>query len=366
MIHRKVEYENLQRVNAPFFDEIQNRIAQVQKSGWYVLGDQVKEFEASFASYVGTRHCIGVANGLDALILSLEVLDLPKNAEVLVPSNTYIATVLAIVRAGLKPVLVEPSLDTYNLDPTKLEASITPHTSAIMLVHLYGKLCNMEAILAIAQKYGLKIIEDCAQSHGSAFKNKKAGSFGDLGAFSFYPTKNLGALGDAGAITTNDDALADKLLYYRNYGSKQKYYNQYIGYNSRLDEMQAAVLCAKLPHLSRINEYKNRLASHYFSGLKNDKLVLPLVQLDYYDTHHIFPVRTENRDGLKEYLLKQGISAEIHYPVSPNKQVAYKKLFESQAFPISEKIHATELSLPISFGATTEEVDYVVSALNAF
>jgi dTDP-4-amino-4,6-dideoxygalactose transaminase len=366
MIQRRVDYENLHRLNASFSNEIQNRLSQVHNSGWYILGDQVKEFESSFASYVGTRHCIGVANGLDALILSLEVLELPKNSEVLVPSNTYIATILAIVRAGLKPVLVEPCIETYNIDPSLIEGSITEKTKAILLVHLYGKLCHMDAIQQIAKKYQLKIIEDCAQSHGSSFRNKRAGSYGDLGAFSFYPTKNLGALGDAGAITTDNDELADKLLYFRNYGSKKKYYNRYIGYNSRLDEMQAAVLNAKLPHLNRINEHKNRLATIYLNGITRNKFLLPVVQDDYYDTHHIFPIRSETRDSLKTFLQDHGVLTEIHYPVSPNKQEAYKSLFLMNQFPVSEKIHETELSLPISFGASEDDIEYVVSVLNSF
>ncbi|MEI6488147.1 MAG: DegT/DnrJ/EryC1/StrS family aminotransferase [Bacteroidota bacterium] len=360
-----IEYENLGKLNQPFFEEFEGAFQETLKSGWYILGKKVEQFEREFAGYCGTQHCIGVANGLDALILALRAFDFPKGSEIIVPSNTYIATILSIVHNGLIPILVEPDIATYNIDAKKIEEKITSKTSAILVVHLYGKVCEMDAIINIARKHHLKVIEDCAQAHGAKYKNKKAGSFGDLNAFSFYPSKNLGALADAGAITTNDEELAGAIKSLRNYGSKMKYYNELVGFNSRLDEMQAAFLSVKLKYLDKINEHKRKLASVYLKELKSD-FILPQEHPDYFDVYHIFNVRHPKRDQLKEYLLKNEIRTEIHYPVSPNKQLAMKGIIDHQQTPISEEIHQTTLSLPISYFHKEIEILHVIEVMNRF
>ncbi len=358
-------YEDLRRSNHPFESAWQAAFGDFLHRGWYILGEKTAQFEQAFAAYCGTRHCIGVANGLDALTIALRAWEFPPGSEVIVPSNTYIATVLAVLNAGLRPVLAEPDPLTCNLDPACVEAAITERTRAILPVHLYGKLCDMVALREIAQRHHLKIVEDCAQAHGASFLDRKAGAWGDLGAFSFYPTKNLGALGDAGAITTDDDALADKIRALRNYGSEQKYHNRYIGYNSRLDELQAAFLLLKLPHIDHINAHKRALAERYFALLP-DALTLPLRQPGYTDVHHIFNVRHADRDGLRAQLTTCGIGTEIHYPVPPHQQEAYRQLFAGQHFPLSEEMHRTTLSLPISYGHTVEEIDRVCGAVQQF
>ncbi len=356
-----IEYENLKKVNEKFFDEYKKAFEDVLTSGWYILGENVKKFEEEFAKYLGVKHCIGVASGLDALILAIYALDLPGDSEIIVPSNTYIATILAIVRNGLKPVLVEPDIRTYNIDPTKIEEKISEKTKAIIVVHLYGKSCNMDPILALAKKYNLYVIEDVAQGHGSKYKGKKTGTFG-IGCFSFYPTKNLGALGDAGAVVTNDDSLAEKIKALRNYGSRKKYYNDYIGYNSRIDELQAAFLRIKLRFLDEINEHKRKLASIYLKNLADD-FIKPVVSEDYYDVYHIFNIRHKKRDSLREYLLANGIITEIHYPIPPHKQKAMKGIIAGE-YPISEEIHNTTLSLPISYFHTEEDIIKVCEVMN--
>lgn len=360
-----IEYENLNNLNKSLFDEYKAAFSEVLESGWYVLGNKVKEFEKQFAAYCNTNQCVGVANGLDALNLSLRAFNFEKGCEVLVPSNTYIATILSIVDNGLQPVLVEPDMATYNINPLLLEQAITPKTRAIMVVHLYGKVCEMEPILAIAKKHNLKVIEDCAQSHGAKYKGKLSGSFGDYAAHSFYPTKNLGALGDAGAVTTNDEELANKIKVLRNYGSEIKYYNEVVGVNSRLDELQAALLLVKLKYMEQITVHKRELASVYLSGLKSD-FIKPQVHPDHYDVYHIFNIRHPKRDALKDYLLKHEIKTEIHYPVAPNKQKAMIGILDKQQTPIAEEIHQTTLSLPISFFHTKETVEKVVDVMNAF
>ncbi|MFL5763690.1 MAG: DegT/DnrJ/EryC1/StrS family aminotransferase [Bacteroidia bacterium] len=360
-----IEYENLTKLNKPFFDEYRKVFSDTLESGWYILGNRVQAFEKEFASYCGTAHCVGLANGLDALILALRALDLEKGSEVIVPSNTYIATILSIVHNGLKPVLVEPDLSTYNIDPARIEEKITPKTRAIMVVHLYGKMCEMDKINAVAKKHKLSVIEDCAQAHGAKFKGKKAGNWGDLGAFSFYPTKNLGALADAGAMTVNDAALADSIRTLRNYGSKAKYYNEVVGWNSRLDEVQAAFLSVKLNYLDKINAHKRDLAALYLDGLKSD-FIRPVVSSDYEDVYHIFNVRHPKRDLLKEYLLKNEIKTEIHYPVAPNKQKAMDGILSGFETPIAEEIHKTTLSLPVSYYHTKAEIEKVIDVMNKF
>jgi len=360
-----IEYESLNKTNAEFEADYRAAFKDILQSGWYILGKQVASFEQEFAEYCGTNYCIGVASGLDAIILSLKAIDLPKGTEVIVPSNTYIASILGVINAGYKPVLVEPDLTTYNLDPAKIEQAITGKTKAIMAVHLYGKMCDMTTINLVAQKHGLKVIEDCAQAHGARHWDKKAGNWSTAGAFSFYPTKNLGALGDGGAITTNDANLADKLIYLRNYGSKIKYENQYIGYNSRLDELQAAFLRKKLIKLDEINAHKIKLAQIYFDKI-DSRFIKPSLQPENFDAFHIFNIRCNKRDELKSYLLEKGIKTEIHYPIPPNKQVGYKKLFNSKTYPLSEEIHATTLSLPIARFNTSKEINYVADCINRF
>ncbi len=363
-IDNLIEYENLQKLNAPFIEEFKDKSVTFYERGWYILGNEVKYFENEFAQNIGVKHCIGVANGLDALILCLKAFEFKKDSEVIVPSNTYIATILSIVLAGLKPVLVEPRIETYNINPDLIEKKITGKTVAIIPVHLYGKACEMDSINIIAKKYNLKIIEDCAQAHSASINKKQVGTFGDLNAFSFYPTKNLGALGDAGAITTNDDELAEKLRALRNYGSDRKYYNKYIGINSRLDEIQALFLRIKLRSLDKITSHKQHLASIYMSHLSND-FIKPIKQSGYEDVFHIFNIRSNRRDELKQHLENFGIKTEIHYPLAPHLQEGYKNMWVEN-FAISEEIHNTTLSLPISFFHTEEQIKKVCEVINNF
>jgi dTDP-4-amino-4,6-dideoxygalactose transaminase len=360
-----IEYENLARANRPFVEEYQLSFSRSLQRGQYVLGEQVSEFETAFAQYCGAGHCVGVASGLDALILALKVFGFRPGSEVIVPSNTYIATVLAVIHCGLTPVLVEPDIRTYNIDPALIESAVTARTVAIIPVHLYGKLCDMDAIGRIAKERGLKVIEDCAQAHGAAFDGIRAGAFGDCGAFSFYPTKNLGALGDAGAVTTGDPDLAQAIRTYRNYGSRRKYHNEVIGYNSRLDEVQAGFLNVKLPHLDRINTHKRELAKHYFRAL-GEPVILPFSQDRYFDVFHIFAIRHPRRDALRTHLLDRGIQTEIHYPVPIHRQQALQEQLGSCSFPVAEEIHETILSLPISFGHGALDVDTVAHAVMDF
>ena len=362
----KIPYENLTLANHSMFDEIQTAIRSVVEKGWYILGSEVQNFEKDFSNYVGAPYCAGVASGLDALIIALKTLGLPSDAEVIVPSNTYIATILSILQEGFKPILVEPDIRTYNIDPKKIEAAITPKTKAIMVVHLYGKACQMDEIEAIAKKHGLALIEDCAQSHGAKFKDQMTGTFG-IGAFSFYPTKNLGAMGDAGAITANDANTDEKIRMIRNYGSKIKYFNEVVGMNSRLDEMQAAILRVKLKYLNKITEHKRKMAEVYFQELSSlSDLILPQVSQDFFDVYHIYNVRFNRRDDLKKYLLEKGIGTEVHYPVPPHQQKALFGKLEQVQFPISEEIHKTTLSLPISYAHSLNDIQEVCLSIRAF
>jgi len=358
-----VQYEDLGLLNKTFFNEYRNSFNQFLESGWYVLGKQVELFEEEFASYIGTKYCVGVASGLDALRLSIMALDLPKNAEIIVPSNTYIATILAITQEGLKPVLVEPDLESYNIDPNEIKKKITDKTAVIMVTHLYGKACRMNEIKKIANDNNLEVIEDCAQAHGAKISDVKVGTFG-LGAFSFYPTKNLGALGDAGAITTDSEEYYLKLKALRNYGSHKKYYNAYMGLNSRLDELQACFLRIKLKSLEEITNHKRDLAKIYFSR-KNNDFIYPRQMEDEYDVFHIFNIRTNKRDELEQFLKSKEISTQVHYPVAPHKQEAMKEVLVDN-YPISEEIHRTTLSLPISFIHSTKQIEYVADQLNNF
>lgn len=360
-----IEYENLKLVNAPYEAAYRKVFENFLCRGWYILGEEVMRFEEEFATFIGSKYCIGMANGLDALYLSLLSLDLPPESEVIVPSNTYIATILSIVNAGLVPILVEPELSTYNIDPALIEARITHQTKAIMAVHLYGKPCKMDQIMAIAQSHHLEVIEDCAQAHGASYLSKKVGTWGKFGAFSFYPTKNLGALGDAGAVTTSDKEMAIKLRALRNYGSHQKYHNAYIGINSRLDELQAAFLRIKLKNLETITAHKRKLATIYNTQIVNPNIILPTAVENAFEVFHIYNIRTERRDELKNFLLKNGIKTEIHYPVAPHNQTAYRMRLKG-LFPICQKIHQTTLSLPISTANTQQEIMTIADMINRF
>lgn len=363
-----VAYENLAKSNAIFMHDYKNAFNDFAEKGWYILGEQVKSFEEEFASFIGTKYCIGVASGLDALIISLECLKLPKGSDVLVPSNTYIASILAIVKAGLNPILVEPDEKTCNINPNLLESNLTSNTKAILVVHLYGKSCEMDKICNFAKEYNLKLVEDCAQSHGAKFNGKMTGSFGNAGAFSFYPTKNLGALGDAGAICTDDKELADMARAWRNYGSEKHYHNKYTGLNSRLDEIQATFLRIKLKHIEEITSKKRKLARLYLEGLNQNKFSLPVVDEKYFDVYHIFQIQTDRRNELKDYLLDNGIKTEIHYPIAPINQEGYKKILNTNGIKteIAQKLANSVLSLPISFGTTEDEVNYVIDIMNKF
>lgn len=359
-----IEYESLAQSNNEFMVELEAAASRVIRSGWYVLGQEVGAFEAEFAEYVGAKHCIGVANGLDALILSIEALGLPQGSDILVASNTYIATILAVVRAGHKPVLAEPELETFNLDPASLPLAMTANTRAICVTHLFGKACRMDAIGAFAREHDLKVVEDCAQSHGARLGAQTTGTFGDAGCFSFYPTKNLGAIGDAGAIVTNDDALADRLRHTRNYGSKQKYVNRYLGVNSRLDELQAAMLRVKLRRLDAMTAHKRALAEIYFANLP-DWVAKPVRRPDEYDVFHIYGIRHPKRDVLRQHLLENGVKTEIHYPIPPHRQEAMRGILAG-SYPIAEELHATELSLPISVGHNAVDVRRVAALVGEF
>jgi dTDP-4-amino-4,6-dideoxygalactose transaminase len=359
-----IEYENLSKVNGPYFNQLRNSFDDVLHTGWFILGKYVEKFETEFAEYNNVKYCSGVASGLDALILSLITLNIEKGSEIIVPSNTYIATILSVVHAGLIPVLAEPDIDTYNISAGNIEKAISKKTRGVMVVHLYGKPCDMDSIIAICKKNNLFIIEDCAQAHGAKYKGSKVGSFGDLAGFSFYPTKNLGCLGDGGAVTTNRTEYYDKIRMLRNYGSEKKYHNIFAGFNSRLDEMQAAFLSIKLKFLDEVVNHKRELASIYLNNLKSD-FVLPRVQKEFYDVYHIFNIRHESRNDLKDYLKKNNIFTEIHYPVPPHRQKALSFL-EGMQFPVSELIHNTTLSLPISTFHKKEDICQIVEVLNKF
>ena len=340
---------------------------RVYTASWYIEGKEDETFEKAFAEFCHTQYCVGVGNGLDALMLALKALGVGKGDEVIVPSNTYIATALAVTYVGATLIFVEPDIRTYNIDPTKIEEKITAKTKAIMPVHLYGQPCEMDPIMAIAKKHNLFVVEDCAQAHGATYNGQVIGSFGDAAGFSFYPGKNLGALGDAGATVTNSKDIADKVRALGNYGSDYKYHHIYQGNNSRLDEMQAAFLAAKLPHLNRMNEERRRIAKCYLEGIKNPEITLPFVP-DYAEpVWHIFAVRTKKRDELAAYLDDKGISTNKHYPIPMHMQDCYKDLnIPHGTLPIAEEISATELSLPMFYGMTDEQIAYVIDNINRF
>lgn len=368
-----IPFLDLKAINAQYRDELVEATTRVIDSGWYIGGNELATFEQEFATYCGTKHAIGVANGLDALILTLrawkELGKLKDGDEVIVPSNTYIASILAISANNLTPVLVEPDLATYNLCPLKTEQAITQKTKVILPVHLYGQLADMPAIMKIAKQHGLLVLEDSAQAHGASIDGVRAGNWGDASGFSFYPGKNLGALGDAGAITTNDDELVITLRSLRNYGSQEKYKNDFKGVNSRLDEMQAAMLSVKLKHLDVEIKRRREVASAYTKGIKNPLVTLPINDLDSdvsnFEQHvwHVFVIRCEKRDALQKHLAEQGIQTLIHYPIPPHKQQAYKELEDSN-FPVSELIHEQVLSLPIGPTITDGQIKKIIDVIN--
>ena len=347
--------------------ELRSAFNRVFSASWYIEGNEDKAFEKSFADYIGTKYCIGVGNGLDALMLSLKAMGIGEGDEVIVPSHTFIATALAVTYTGARPVFVEVKSDTFNIDPKRIDEKISRRTKAIMPVHLYGQACDMDPIMEIARRHNLKIVEDCAQAHGATYKGRKIGTFGDAAGFSFYPGKNLGALGDAGAVVTNDEELAKKIRALGNYGSDYKYHHIYMGNNSRLDEFQAAFLSAKLPLLDKMNEARRRIAARYLSEIKNDKVLLPIVP-DYTNpVWHIFAVRCKERDKLEQHLKDAGIGTNKHYPIPMHLQECYMDLgYKEGDFPIAEEISRTELSLPMYYGMTDDEVDYVIQNINKF
>jgi dTDP-4-amino-4,6-dideoxygalactose transaminase len=369
-----IEFLNIREINQRDKESLESAFENVLDSGWFILGNHVKTFEKDFAAFCGAKHCIGVANGLDALILILEgykQLGFMKNGdEVIVPSNTYIASILAVSKAGLIPVLVEPDINTFLIDEKLIEQKITSKTKAILPVHLYGRLCNMGAINSYAKKHNLKVIEDCAQSHGAIMNGIKCGNLGDAAGFSFYPGKNLGALGDAGAVATNDDELAETITALRNYGSHKKYQNLYQGINSRLDEIQAAFLSVKLKRLNNDNEVRRKVAQYYIDHINNDLIKLPYKRennvLAFTDhVWHVFVVRVANREKFQKFLFDAGIQTVIHYPIPPHKQQAYPE-WNNDSFPISEKIHEEIISLPISPVMTQYEVETVCKVVNSY
>ena len=359
---------DLKKINEPYETAFQEKMKAVLDNGWYILGNEVKEFESSFAKYCGAKYCIGTGNGFDALVLIfkgyIQLGKLQKGDEVIVPANTYIASILAILQADLIPVLVEPKLETYNINPDLIQEKISSKTKAILAVHLYGQLAEMDTINIIARKFNLIVVEDAAQAHG-AVKNLKleTDNLQSASAYSFYPGKNLGALGDAGAVTTNNAKLANVIRSLRNYGSENKYYNDYIGVNSRLDELQAAFLNVKLPYLDAENEKRRIIAKRYLSEIKNDKIILPFYDNLSNHVFHLFVIRTEKRTELQTFLLDNGIQAMIHYPIPPHKQKALVS-FNNLSFPLTEKIHDEVLSLPISPVLTMVEVDYIIKIVN--
>lgn len=347
--------------------QLRDAFERVLSSSWYIGGKEDQAFEKAFAEFCGTKYCVGVGNGLDALMIALKAIGIGEGDEVIVPSNTYIATALAVTYVGAKPVFVEPDIRTFNIDPDLIEEKITDQTKAIMPVHLYGQACDMDPIMAIAQKYSLKVVEDCAQAHGAAYKGRKIGTFGDAAGFSFYPGKNLGALGDAGAIVTDDEELAKTARAIGNYGSDYKYHHIYKGNNSRLDELQAAFLAVKLSQLERMNAERRRIADRYLSEIKNEKVILPFVPDYAVPVWHIFGVRCEERDRLEKWLCDKGVGTNKHYPIPMHLQKCYSDLgFAAGDFPVAEKISATELSLPMYYGMTDEEIGYVVEMINEF
>lgn len=344
--------------------EFEDKAIEVLRSGWYVLGKEVQSFEGEFAEYVGAKYCVGLASGLDALWIAFHVLGIGQGDEVIVQGNTYIASVMGITINGATPVFVEPD-EYYNMDASQIEKKITDRTKAILVVHLYGQASNMGPIMEIARKHGLKVVEDCAQSHGAYFAGKMTGTFGDIGCFSFYPSKNLGAFGDGGAIVTNNEKIANDVRIFRNYGSEKRYYNKVVGANSRLDEIQAGLLRVRLKHMEELEEEKRQLCSRYLGELRNENVVLPNVRDGATHIWHQFVIRTDKRDALIDYLNDKGIGTIIHYPIPPHLSEAYKYLNISEgSLPITEKYAKMVLSIPLYNGMEPEEQSFVIESIN--
>lgn len=363
----KIPFVTFKPLEAELDKDIRDAFDRVYTRSWYIEGVEDEKFEKVFAEYCNSKYCVGVGNGLDALFLALKALNVKDGDEVIVPSNTYIATALAVTYVGATPVFVEPDIRTFNIDPAKIEKAITEKTKAIMPVHLYGQACDMEPIMKIAKKYNLLVVEDCAQAHGATYKGKVVGSFGDVAGFSFYPGKNLGALGDAGAIVTNNEELAKKVRALGNYGSDYKYHHVYQGNNSRLDELQAAFLAAKLPLLEKVNDNRRSIADKYLAGINNPKVILPFVPDYAVPVWHIFGIRCKRRTELENFLNDAGIGTNKHYPIPMHLQDCYKDLgFKEGDFPIAEEISSSELSIPMYYGMTDDEVQYVIDKVNEF
>ncbi|MDO7975852.1 DegT/DnrJ/EryC1/StrS family aminotransferase [Oceanotoga teriensis] len=362
----KINFTELKRGYEKYKEEYDKAAMEALDSGWYILGKKVEEFENNFSNFLGSKYCIGVNSGLDALILAIRSLDIGKEDEVIVPANTYIATVLGITENDATPIFVEPD-EFYNIDAEKIEEKITDRTKAIMVVHLYGQAANMKKIKEIADKHNLYLIEDCAQSHGAKFEGKTTGTYGDIGCFSFYPTKNLGAFGDAGAIVTDNFEIAEKVKMLRNYGSQEKYHNKIEGINSRLDEIQASLLNVKLKHYNELRKERVKIANRYLSEITNPKIELPKIRKGSEHVWHLFEIKTKERDKLQKYLQDRGIGTQIHYPIPPHLSEAYEYLgYKKGDFSITEELANTLLSLPIYDGMKDEEVDYVIKNINEY
>lgn len=361
----KVPFSSFEKMHSEIREELNQKFQEICDKNWFIKGEEVCKFEEEFAQYCHAKYCVGVGNGLEAISLALKALGISTGDEVIVPSNTFIATVLAVTYTGATPVLVEPSLVTYNLDGQGLEEVCTERTRAIIPVHLYGQAADMDRVMIFAKKHNLYVIEDCAQAHGAEYKGQKVGTFGDVGCFSFYPGKNLGALGDGGAIITNQKELADKIWMLGNYGSEKKYEHEYLGTNSRLDELQAGFLRVKLEHLESYNVWRQEIAKRYLTEIINTKIQLPIIGEKRTHVWHIFAVLCEDRDTLQEYLEKCGIMTARHYPIPIHKQKAYANQFDGQ-YPVAERISAQELSLPMYYGMSNETVDYVIECINRF
>lgn len=362
----KIMPNRLDRGFYKYQEEFEKKAIEVLRSGWYVLGNEVKGFEEEFAEYVGAKHCVGLASGLDALWIAFRILGIGEGDEVIVQGNTYIASVMGITINGAVPVFVEPD-EYFNIDALKIEEKITDKTKAILVVHLYGQASNMTAVVQLCKKYNLRLVEDCAQSHGAKFDGKMTGTFGDIGCFSFYPSKNLGAFGDAGAIVTNDDKIAEDTKVFRNYGSEKRYYNKVVGANSRLDEIQAGFLRVRLNHLDELAEEKRMICERYLRELQNDKIVLPQIRNGATHIWHQFVIQSDHRDELIKYLDEKRIGTIIHYPIPPHLSEAYQCLNMNVGdLPLTEKYAKSVLSLPLYNGMTKEEQDYIIKAINAF
>ena len=360
-----IKFLDLHKINERYRDKLDSRIKEILDSGWYLQGKQNEEFSKHFAEFCGTKYALGVANGLDALNLIIKAYGFGPGDEIIVPANTYIATILAISENGCTPVLIEPDRNTYNINPRLIEEKITPRTKAIMVVHLYGQAVQMQEIWNLAKKYNLKVIEDAAQAHGAEYQGHRTGNLGDAAGFSFYPGKNLGAMGDAGAVTTNDEALYNKIKAIANYGSDRKYHHIYKGTNSRLDELQAGILDVKLQYLEDDNNKRREIAKYYREHIKNPLITLPQTNDEKSHVWHVFVIRVKERERFQQYLTDNGIQTVIHYPTAPHKQEAYKE-YSALSLPITEQIHREVISLPISPVMTSEEVETVVRIVNEF